>query len=86
MPNFSSVPATQTYLEIFLTFFQEIFRVFEENSLANSKKFQTLVCNFILNLDKHFIAKFQLLSFYPDGLTQIFDHFEENFRIFQENS
>jgi hypothetical protein len=86
MPHFSSLPATQTHLENFLAFFQEIFRVFQENSLANSKKFQTLVCNFILYLAKHFLAKFQLSSFYPDGLRQIFDHFEENFRIFQENS
>jgi hypothetical protein len=41
---------------------------------------------YILNLAKHFLAKFQLSIFYPDGLRQIFDHFEENFRIFQENS
>jgi hypothetical protein len=32
MPNFSSLPATQTDLDKFLTFFQENFRVFQENS------------------------------------------------------
>jgi hypothetical protein len=27
-------------------------------------------------------AKFQLSSFYPDGLRQIFDHFSSKFQIF----
>jgi hypothetical protein len=32
MPDFSSLPATQTDLDKFLTFFQENFRGFQENS------------------------------------------------------
>jgi hypothetical protein len=66
-----------------LTIFEENFRIFQENSLANSKKFKTWVRNFILNLAKHVHAKFQLFILYLDGLRHIF---EENFRIFQDNS
>jgi hypothetical protein len=33
-------------------------------------------------LAKHVHAKFQLSSFYPDGLRQIFDHFSSQFTIF----
>jgi hypothetical protein len=76
MQNFSSLACTQTDLDNFFTFFEENFRIFQENSSANSnnsKKFQT--CNFILNLAEHAHAKFQLSSFYPDGLRQILDHF-----------
>jgi hypothetical protein len=40
MPHFSSLPATQTDIDKFLTIFQENFRVFQENSLANFKNFQ----------------------------------------------
>jgi hypothetical protein len=40
MSNFSSLPATQTDLDQFLTFFQENFRVFQKNFEANFKKFQ----------------------------------------------
>jgi hypothetical protein len=65
-----------------LTIFEENFRIFQENSLANSKKFQTRVCNFILNLAKHVHAKFQLSSFYPDGLRQIFDLFSRKIQDF----
>jgi hypothetical protein len=36
----------------------------------------------MLQLAKHVHAKFQLSSFYPDGLGQIFDYFQVNFRIF----
>jgi hypothetical protein len=32
MPNFSSLPATQNDLDKFLTIFQEIFIIFQENS------------------------------------------------------
>jgi hypothetical protein len=81
MQNFSSVASTQTDLDTFLTIFEENFRIFQENSLANSKKFQTYLWNFILNLAKHRHAKFQLSSFYPDGLSQIFDLFQEKFKI-----
>jgi ribosomal protein S17E len=83
MQNFSSLACTQTDLDKFLTIFEENFMIFQENSLANSEKFQTWVCNFLLNLAKHVYAKCQLSILYPDGLRHIF---EENFRIFQENS
>jgi hypothetical protein len=75
MQNVRSLASTQTHLDTFLTIFEENFRIFQENSLANSKKIQTGVCNFLLNLAKHVRVKFQLSSFYPDGLRHIFDHF-----------
>jgi hypothetical protein len=37
---------------------------------------------FHLHLAKHVHAKFQLSSFYPDGLRQIFDHFSSKFQNF----
>jgi hypothetical protein len=73
MLNFSSVPATQTDLDKFLTFFQENFRVFPENSEANFKKVKFLVLIYICQLATHVHAKFQLSCFYPDGLRQFFD-------------
>jgi hypothetical protein len=75
MQNFSFLVCTQTDLDTFLTIFEENFRIFQENSLVNSKKFQTWVYNFLLNLAKYVYAKFQLSSFLPDGLRLIFDHF-----------
>jgi hypothetical protein len=75
MQNISSLACTQTDLDTFLTIFEENFRIFQENSLANSKKIQILVSYFILNLAKHVHVKFQLSTFYPDELRQIFDHF-----------
>jgi ribosomal protein S17E len=86
MQNFSSLDCNQTDLSTFMTIFEENFRIFQENSLENSIKLQTWVSHFILNLVKHVHAKFHFSSFYPDGLRHIFDHFEENSRIFQENS
>jgi hypothetical protein len=65
-----------------LTIFEENFRIFQENSLANSIKFPTWACNFILNLVKHVHAKFQLSSFYPDGFRQIVDHFSRKYQDF----
>jgi hypothetical protein len=53
---------------------------------VNFKKFQIRVCNFILKLAKNVYAKLQLSSLYPDGFRHILSIFEENFRIFQENS
>jgi hypothetical protein len=38
MQNFSSIASTQTDLNTFLTIFEENFRIFQENSQANSKK------------------------------------------------
>jgi hypothetical protein len=84
MPNFSSLPATETDLDKFLTFFQENFRVFQEKSLANFKKIKFLVLTYICQLATHVHAKFQLSSFYPDGLRQIFDLLNSSFP--QENS
>jgi hypothetical protein len=48
--------------------------------IQNKSKFEYAI---LYNLAKHVHAKFQLSSLYPDGLRHIF---EENFRIFQENS
>jgi hypothetical protein len=62
MQNFSSLASNQTDLDIFLTIFEENFRTFQENSVANSKKFQIRVRNFLLNLAKHGDPKFQLSS------------------------
>jgi hypothetical protein len=73
MQNSSSLACNQTSLNTYMTIFEENFRIFQENSLVNSKKFQTCLCNFLLNLAKHVPAKFQLSSLYPDGLRQIFD-------------
>jgi hypothetical protein len=39
MQNFSSLARTQTDLDTFLTIFEEYFWIFQENSVANSKKF-----------------------------------------------
>jgi hypothetical protein len=87
MPSFSSLPATQTDLDKFLTFFQENFRVFQENSLADFKKVKFLVLTFICQLTTHVHAKFQLSSYYPDGLRQIFDLFPTKIQDFlKENS
>jgi hypothetical protein len=82
MQNFSSLACTQTDLDKFLTIFEENFRTFQENSLASSKKFQTWVRNFILNLAKHVHAKFHP-SLYP---LQIFDLFQEKFKIFYKEN
>jgi hypothetical protein len=87
MPNFSSLPATQTDLDKFLTFFQENFKVFQENSLANFEKVKFLVLTYICQLATHVNAKFQLSSFNPDGLRQIFDLSSRKIQDFlKENS
>jgi hypothetical protein len=41
MQNFSCLASTQTDFDKFLAIFEENFRIFQENILANSKKFQT---------------------------------------------
>jgi hypothetical protein len=38
MQNVSSLASIQTDFDTFLTIFEENFRIFQENSLANSKK------------------------------------------------
>jgi hypothetical protein len=86
MQNVSSLTFTQTDLDKFFTIFEESSRIFQGNSYANSKNFQTRVCNFILYLAKHVHAKFQLSSLYPDGLRQIFDLFSrKNQDFLKEN-
>jgi hypothetical protein len=82
MPNFSSLPATQTDLDEFLTFFQENFRVFQENSLANFQKVKFFVLTYIFQLATQVHAKFQLFSFYPDGLRQMFNLFSRKIQDF----
>jgi hypothetical protein len=87
MLNFSSLPATQTGLDKFLTFFQENFRVFQKNSQANFKNVIFLVLTYISQLATHVHAKFQLSRFYPDGLRQIFGLFSrKNQDFLKENS
>jgi hypothetical protein len=84
--NLSSLAFNQTDLDTFLTIFEENFRIFQENSLENSEKFQTWVCNFIFNLAKHVHAKFELSSSTQTDLDTFLTIFEENSRIFQKNS
>jgi hypothetical protein len=55
-------PLASLYPDGLRHIFEENFRIFQENSLANSKKFQTWVRNFIIYLAKHRHAKFQLSS------------------------
>jgi hypothetical protein len=75
MQNFSYLAFTLMDLDKFLTIFVENSRIFQENSEANSKKIQIRGFNFVLNLAKQVHANYQLSSFYPDGLRQIFDLF-----------
>jgi hypothetical protein len=82
MQNFSSLASTQTDLDKLLTIFEENSRIFQENSLVKSKKFKIWVCNFLLHLAQLVHAKFQLSSLHPDGLRQIYDLFQEKFKIF----
>jgi hypothetical protein len=82
MLNFSPLPATQTHLDKFLTIFQENFRVCQENSVANFKKFQIWIYIYIGQLALHVHAKFQLSTCYSDQLRQIFDHFSRKFKKF----
>jgi hypothetical protein len=58
IPNVSSLASTQTNLDTLLTIFEENFRIFQETSLANSKKSKPEYAIFILNLAKHGHAKF----------------------------
>jgi hypothetical protein len=84
MQNFNSLACNHAGLDTFLTIIEENVRIFQENSLANSIKFQTLLPHFILNLAKHVHAKFQLPSFYPDGLRQIFEFLKKILGFFRK--
>jgi hypothetical protein len=90
MQNFSSLACTQTDLDDFLTIFEENSRIFQENSLANSKNFQNWVCKSILD---H--AKFQLstlvinrhnLSFYDSWFYFILHRFYVSGVFYGKNS
>jgi hypothetical protein len=54
----------------------------EFRKIPNLQFYVFYVCNFQLNLAKHVHAKFQLSSFYPDGLRQIFDHVWRKFLFY----
>jgi hypothetical protein len=82
MQNFSSLACTQTDLDKFLTIFEENFRIFQENSQANSKKSKPELCSFMFNLAKHVRAKFQHSNFYPDGLRHFFYLFSREIQDF----
>jgi hypothetical protein len=60
--------------------FSRKFQNFSENSFLNFQKFQIWVCSFKFEIVNHVHAKFQLSSFYPDGLRQIFDYFSSIFQ------
>jgi hypothetical protein len=62
--------------------FQENFRVFQKNSKANFKKFQTWVSIFIFQFTTHVNSEFHLTTCYLDRLRQIFDHFSRKFQSF----
>jgi hypothetical protein len=81
-PNFNSLPTTQTDLDKFLTIFQEIFRVFQGNSVANFEKFQIWTSIYICQLATHVYADIQLSTCYSDRLRQIFDLFSRKFQSF----
>jgi hypothetical protein len=70
----------QTDLDQFLTFFEKIFRIYQKNSWAKPKN-MTLV-----SIDTRQVAKHEQAEFQPATQTQNFDLFQENFRVFQENS
>jgi hypothetical protein len=60
----------------FLTFFKENFRIFQKipKRFSENAKFEFL-CIFMFQQAKHVHAKFQLSSFYLDGIRYIFDLF-----------
>jgi hypothetical protein len=66
MQNFSTPASTQMDLDNFLTFFQEKFRIFQENTEAKFQKSPKSSKIPACQLAKHVHAKFQLHSFYPD--------------------
>jgi preprotein translocase subunit Sss1 len=64
MENFSSPASIQTGLDKILTFFQENNRIFQKILKLISKNSKSEYAEVV----KHVLAKFQLSSFYPDGL------------------
>jgi hypothetical protein len=70
------ISALQHIFEIFSRKYQD----FSGNHLSEFQKILNLSMQFHFKLAKHVHAKFQLSSFYPDGLRQIFDHFWRKFQ------
>jgi hypothetical protein len=70
----------QTVLDQFLTFFEKISRIYQENSQAKQKNI-TLV-----SIDTRQVAKHDEAdsTCYPDGLRLIFDLFSRKFQNFSE--
>jgi archaellum biogenesis protein FlaJ (TadC family) len=82
MPNFSSLPATPTDLDKFLTIFQE--KSFSGKLLSKFQKVKFLALTYIFQLATHINAEFKLTSFYPDGLRQIFDRFSRKIHFLEK--
>jgi hypothetical protein len=71
----------QTDLDQFLTFFEKISRIYQENSRAKPKNI-TLV-----SIDTRQVAKHDQADFQPATQTDLDKYltfFQENFRVFQE--
>jgi hypothetical protein len=77
MQNFSSLASTQTGLDIFLTIFEKKNQDFSGKLFSKFKKNPNLTISFYIKPSKHVHAKFQLSSFYPDGLRQFLEHIFE---------
>jgi hypothetical protein len=61
MQNFISLASIQTDKGTFLTIFEENFRIFQENSLANSKKNPNLKTQFYIQPKKALACKISAL-------------------------
>jgi hypothetical protein len=73
----------QSDLDQFLTFFEKISRNYQENSQAKPKNI-TLVSIGTRQIAKHDEASFQPAS--QTHFDKFLTFFQENFRVFQENS
>jgi hypothetical protein len=71
----------QADLGQFLTFFEKISRIYQENSQVKPKNI-TLVSIDTRLVAKHDQAEFQLATCYPDQLRQMFDLFSRKFQSF----
>jgi hypothetical protein len=87
MPNFNSLPATQTHLDDYLTFFQKISEFFRKTLKRISKncKFEyAIIFNF--QLAQMFMPILSSLACTQTPLDKFLTFFQENFRVFQGNS
>jgi hypothetical protein len=73
----------QTDLDQFLTFFEKMSRIYQENSQAKPKNI-TLVSIDTRQVAKHDQAEFQPAT--QTDLDKFLTFFQENFRVFQEYS